>query len=237
MIVLGSIVFIVICLIFIYALVLFIMSIIKRRKGKILNPLHLIHFIYSDKNHANLLHIFGAIRSLKPYTSSFKYTHYHVLLNLESKSSKAYYITMNYEKILKENEIASYVHKAEKEEGISLKPVKAKDGGPLKFSLFKESKSIKNDHPYPSDKGDRIVFVTDISKFNNKIEVQVYRQHNLLNSFFIQGSIENEFNEIYLHKNELFVFTYLADDDVSGKGIGLCAINYNSGELVFLNGV
>jgi hypothetical protein len=70
---------------------------------------------------------------------------------------------MNYEKILKENEIASYVHKAEKEEGISLKPVKAKDGGPLKFSLFKESKSIKNDHPYPSDKGDRIVFVTDIS--------------------------------------------------------------------------
>lgn len=237
MIVLGGIVFILICLIFVYSIVLFIMSIIKRRRGKILNPLHLIHFIYLDKNHPHLMHICGAIRSLKYFMGSFRYSHYHVLLNLESKKSKAYIISMNYEKTLAENKLENYVQDAEKEEGISLKPVMAKDDGPLKFSLFKESKRIKNDHPYPSDKGDRIVFVTDISKFNNKIEVQVYRQHNLLNSFFIQGSIEHEFNEIYLPKIELFVFTYLADDDVADKGIGLCAINYNSGALVFLNGV
>ncbi|MBP8033880.1 MAG: hypothetical protein KAZ71_04730 [Bacteroidia bacterium] len=237
MIVLGAIVFIFICVILIYALVLFIMAINKRRKGKMLNPLHLIHFIYLDKNHPHLMHIFGAMRSLKHFTGSFRYSHYHVLLNLESKNSKAYNILMNYEKTLAETKLENYVQNAEKEEGINLKPVKAPDSGPMKFSLFKESKLIKNEHPYPTNKGDRIVFVTDMNKFNNRIEVQVYRRHNLLNTFFINGTIEHEFNEIYLPKIELFVFTYLADDDVADKGIGLCAINYNSGELVFLNGI
>lgn len=237
MIVLGSIVFIFICLILIYALVLLVKAIIKRCKGEILNPLHLIHFIYSDKNHPNFLHIFGAIRSLKHFPGSFSYSHYHVLLNLKSKNSKAYYISTNYEKTLKKNEVENYVQKAQKEEKLSFSPIKPTDGGLVKFSLFKESKLIRNDYPYATNKGDRIVFVKDINKFNNKIEVQVYRNHNLLNSFLINGSIEHEFNEIYLYKVELFIFTYLADDDVSDKGIGVCAINYSSGELVFLNGV
>lgn len=237
MVVLGAIVFVLICLLFIFSMVMVVMAIVKRRKGETLNPLELIHFIYKDQNHPSCLHIFGAIRSLRNMNAALKYSHYHVLLDLEARQSKAFFLFSNYKNKLDKENVTSYIKKAQKDKGLSFSPIPVPENDGLKFHLFYETKSTDKNYPYPSHTRNRIIFITEVNGHNNRMEVQIYRHHNLLNTFFIEGSIHHQFNEIYLHDMQLFIFTYLADDLVADKGIGVCAINYETGDLIFSNGI